>query len=71
MNPALLVKRRNRLRAQHLAARSVDGLVRNRGIEHSQRRFDHLAAIVDLGDDAVGAMRVKRGALPHPDLPRF
>ena len=57
MHPALLVKRGDRLGARHLAVRGMHRGKRHVRVGHAQHRLDHLAAIVDLRDDAVGVVR--------------
>ena len=52
----LLVECGDRLRPHHLAARRADGGERDIRIDHAKGRLDHLAAVVDLGDDAIGLM---------------
>ena len=54
LDAALGVKRRDRLGAQKLAARRMHGLERHRRIDLPQHRANHVAALVDLGDQRVG-----------------
>ncbi len=56
MDFSLFVERGDRLGAGDLAARRVhrgEGQIR---IDHPQGRLDHFTAVVDLGDDPVGAV---------------
>jgi len=55
-NAALFVERCYRLGADHLAARRAHFRERDIEIDHAQRVLDHLAAVVDLGDDAIGVV---------------
>jgi hypothetical protein len=48
---------RHRFGLHHLAARDADRGKRHLRVDHAERRPDHVAAAVDLGDDAVGAVR--------------
>jgi hypothetical protein len=61
VNPVLLIERSSRFGANDLAARRVHRGERDVGIDHTQSRLDHVAAVVDFGDDAVGLMRPIRG----------
>jgi hypothetical protein len=54
----LLVERRNRFCASNLAAARRHGAVGDVLIDGADRRLDHLAAVVGLGDDAVGVQLV-------------
>src|SRR6516162_1244061 len=57
MDAALVVERRHRFGPHHLATRGADRGKRDVWVDHAKRGPDHVAAIVDLGDDAVGPMR--------------
>ena len=57
VHPALFVQRGDRLRARHLAARGVHRGERHVRIDDAQCRLDHIAAVVNFGDDAVGLVR--------------
>ena len=57
VNPVLLIERSGGLGAHDLAARRVHRGERDVGIDHAQSRLDHVAAVVDFGDDPVGLMR--------------
>ena len=73
MNPALFIQSGDRLRSDHLPARCVDGFVADIGIDDAHGRLDHLAAIVGLCDDAVGAVlsvEGNRDARPIPQSAR-
>ena len=66
-HPPLLVQRRDRLGARGLAARRPHRAERYTGIDHAQGGLDHLAAVVDLGDNpvgGVGSIGRDRGARP-------
>ena len=54
MDAALLVERRHRFGPHHLAARGADRGKRHVWVDHAKRRPDHVAAVVDLGHNAVG-----------------
>jgi hypothetical protein len=55
---ALREKRGDRFGSQHLAARACDGLHRNAGIYARDAGRRHVAAVISLDDDLVGAQRV-------------
>lgn len=57
-HPTLFVKGADRFGTRDLTARGPDGSKRYSGIDHAQGSFDHLAAIVGFGDDAVGTALV-------------
>ena len=50
---ALLIERGDRLGADHLAARGVHRGKRDIAVDHAQCVLDHLAAVVDLGDNSI------------------
>ena len=54
MNTVLLVERSNRFRAHQFAARGVYGLVSKGVIDVAENRFDQVAAVIDLSNDAIG-----------------
>src|SRR4051812_33024845 len=54
MNPALLVERSDGFRSDDLPARRPHRRITHIGIDHLDGGFHHVAAIVDLGDDAIG-----------------
>ena len=56
MDAPLLIQRRNRLGPDHLAARGVNRREGHIRIDHPQGRLNHLAAVVDLGNDAISAV---------------
>jgi hypothetical protein len=56
MHFALLIERCYRFSAADLTAGGADGDNWEIGIDHPQCPFDHFTAIIDLGDDPVGAM---------------
>src|SRR6201987_1781231 len=56
MDAVLLAERRHRFGPHHLAARGADRGKRHVWVDHAERRPNHVAAVVDLGDDAVGAV---------------
>jgi hypothetical protein len=65
---------RHRFGPHHLATRGADRGKRHVGVDHAKRRPDHVAAIVDLRDDTVGAVRRIGGDLPRSpraSLPAF
>jgi hypothetical protein len=57
MDAAPVVECRHRFGPHHLAARGADRGKRYVWVDHAEYRPDHVAAVVDLGDDAVGAVR--------------
>src|SRR5580704_10073712 len=57
VHPALLVERRNRFCASYLSPRSTHRRERRVWLDYSQRRLDHVAAIVHLGYDPIGPVR--------------
>src|SRR5437762_3210780 len=57
VHPALLVERRNRFCASYLSPGSTNGREGRVWLDHSQRRFDHVAAIVYLGYNSIGPVR--------------
>src|ERR1700719_2402922 len=57
VHPALLVERRNRFCASYLSPGSTHGREGRVWLDHSQRRLDHVAAIVYLGYNSIGPVR--------------
>ena len=53
VHPPLLVERRHRFGAQHLAAAGAHRLVTDARIDGAQNVFDHVAAVVHFADNAV------------------
>jgi len=53
MNTVLLVECSNRFRAPQFAARGVYGLVSKGVIDVAENRFDQVAAVIDLSNDAI------------------
>ena len=63
----LLVECRDRLGSDDLAARGVHGGIRDIRIDHPQCGLDHVAAVVDLGDDAIGlVLAIERNRVLRP-----
>jgi hypothetical protein len=60
MRPSL-VERRHRFGPHHLAAAGVHARIGDVVVDHAQRRLDHLAAVIDLGDDPVGTVALIGG----------
>ena len=69
-DPALLVERRHRLGAQPLAARRPHLRHRHVGIDLADHALDHVAALVDLGDQRVGLERAKERDRPRRPVAR-
>src|SRR5215469_1591338 len=60
MDTGLLIQSRDRLGARDFAARGVHWLVGDTRIDRAQRGFNHLAAIIGFGHDAIGIVRAER-----------
>ena len=56
LDAALLVERGHRLGPNDLAPGRVHRAIGDVVVDHAQGRLDHLAAVVGLGDDAIGAV---------------
>ena len=68
MNTVLLVERGNRFRARQFGARGVYGLVSRGVIDVAENRFDQVAAVIDLSDDAIGFVGLVSVGESLPDI---
>ena len=58
MHPALLIQGGDGFGAHDLAAACAHGAEGHGGIDLADERLHHLAALIDLGDDAIGGVAV-------------